>query len=46
MTGWRLGWIVVPKNLLSIFEKLNEFGFQNSSLNDLALRQLMMVKNF
>jgi aspartate aminotransferase len=31
MTGWRLGWIVVPKNLLSIFEKLNEYNVASPS---------------
>jgi len=26
MTGWRLGWVTIPKNMLKIFEKLNEFN--------------------
>ena len=31
MTGWRLGWIVVPEGLLNIFEKLNEFNVASPS---------------
>jgi aspartate/methionine/tyrosine aminotransferase len=31
MTGWRLGWIVIPENLLSIFEKLNEYNVASPS---------------
>jgi len=26
MTGWRLGWMTIPKNTLYFFEKLNEFN--------------------
>ena len=26
MTGWRLGWVTIPENMLRIFEKLNEFN--------------------
>jgi len=26
MTGWRLGWMTIPKNTLHLFEKLNEFN--------------------
>ena len=26
MTGWRLGWVTIPENMLVIFEKLNEFN--------------------
>ncbi len=26
MTGWRLGWVTIPENMLKIFEKLNEFN--------------------
>jgi len=26
MTGWRLGWMTIPKNTLYLFEKLNEFN--------------------
>ena len=31
MTGWRLGWMIVPEGLLSIFEKLNEFNVASPS---------------
>jgi len=31
MTGWRLGWMVIPENLLSIFEKLNEYNVASPS---------------
>jgi aspartate/methionine/tyrosine aminotransferase len=31
MTGWRLGWIILPENLLHIFEKLNEFNVASPS---------------
>ena len=31
MTGWRLGWIIVPESLLNIFEKLNEFNVASPS---------------
>ena len=31
MTGWRLGWIIIPEGLLNIFEKLNEFNVASPS---------------
>ena len=31
MTGWRLGWMVIPEHLLSIFEKLNEYNVASPS---------------
>ena len=31
MTGWRLGWMIVPEGLISIFEKLNEFNVASPS---------------
>ena len=26
MTGWRIGWMTIPKNTLHLYEKLNEFN--------------------
>ncbi len=34
MTGWRLGWMVLPKSIVPIFEKLNEFNV--ASANSIA----------
>lgn len=31
MTGWRLGWMIVPEGLIRIFEKLNEFNVASPS---------------
>ncbi len=31
MTGWRLGWMIVPENLINTFEKLNEFNIASPS---------------
>ena len=31
MTGWRLGWIILPEGVLNIFEKLNEYNVASPS---------------
>ena len=31
MTGWRLGWMIIPEGLINIFEKLNEFNVASPS---------------